>query len=151
MWRWGGRWGIALIKISHKEEYCLELVKGEVTNSFCYSPTLSSNVLPLSSSQVRRQCSFQTTTCLTSSLECLSIECFLINIWLKMNISKSINHIYFLNNNNNKNPKNAIKCYTQNFFFGLKKKKKVQANLPTPLWNHKKPIKAIRTAIALHL
>lgn len=47
------RWAVrdCTHKISHKCEYCLELVKGEVTHSFCYSLT-PSNVLPLSSSQV---------------------------------------------------------------------------------------------------
>ena len=80
-------------KISHKCEYSLELVKGEVTHS-CSSLT-PSKVILLSSSQVPRQCSFQTTTCLTSSLECLSADQTISSFRfpLQMNLSKTINHI----------------------------------------------------------
>lgn len=80
LWRWGWVVRYYTNKDSHKCEYCVELVKGEVPNSFCYSPVSSSNMLPRLPRTPCRQRSFQTTTCLTSSLECLSPDCLLIQI-----------------------------------------------------------------------
>ena len=122
-------------KISHKCEYSLELVKGEVTHS-CSSLT-PSKVILLSSSQVPRQCSFQTTTCLTSSLECLSADQTISSFRfpLQMNLSKTINHIL----------KKSGKCCPQNLSFGFK-------HVQTHYLCHLKIAKAraFRTIVALH-
>lgn len=124
-------------KISHKCEYSLELVKGEVTHS-CSSLT-PSKVLLLSSSQVPRQCSFQTTTGLTSSLECLSADQTIssFRFLLQMNLSKTINY--------NIKKKKSGKCCTQNLFFGFKT---AQNHYLCHLKIAK--AKAFRTIVALH-
>ena len=124
-------------KISHKCEYSLELVKGEVVTHSCSSLT-PSKVLLLSSSQVPRQCSFQTTTGLTSSLECLSADQTIssFRFLLQMNLSKTINyHI----------KKKSGKCFTQNLFFGFK-------TAQNHYLRHLKIAKAkvFRTIVALH-